>query len=60
MSYFLFCRSEPAGVIKNAGKNTAAPSMKTGKNFVKGSKGPRPLMSLRPGLGPRGPPGFMV
>ena len=30
------------------------------KNFVKGNKGPRPLMSLRPGPGPRGPPGFMV
>ncbi|KAK6622502.1 hypothetical protein RUM44_002314 [Polyplax serrata] len=43
---------------KKSGKNKGQ-GMKTGKNFVRGNKGPRPLMSLRPRPGPRGPPNFM-
>lgn len=57
---FFFFRAVPPGARKKGGKNAKGHNMKTGKNFVKGNKGPRPLMSLRPGPGPRGPPGFMV
>lgn len=63
--YFIDCffhdyRAQPPGGNKKGGKNAKNQGMKTGKNFVKGNKGPRPLMSLCPGPGPRGPPGFMV